>query len=104
MATTTKQAEIETYLSEKEFTHDGIGTIEIGDLSLVTVAVEWGDWKHSHIYLDRLMEKKDMLLLTESLTEEDGSDCYSSIHVYYAKEDSEKVELYRELFATVEEE
>lgn len=47
------------------------------------VEVIWGDWKHDHLWVDRLVttalkvEYKD-----EEVTEEDGSDCYSSIHKY----------------------
>lgn len=46
------------------------------------VSVTWGDWKHSHIFLDNLMKNLGYHLLEEKVTESDGSDCYSSIHIY----------------------
>ena len=46
-----------------------------------------GDWKHDHLRLDLLVQ--DYLndngirfIKSECVTEEDGSDCYSSIHYY----------------------
>ena len=50
-----------------------------------TIAVEitWGDWKHDHGFVDYLLRtifgfKK----VDEEITEEDGSDTYSSIHYF----------------------
>lgn len=58
----------------------------------VEVEIIWGDWKHDHAFVDwvfrqisgsliygerALIEKAD-----ERITEEDGSDCYSSIHKF----------------------
>ena len=51
----------------------------------IEVLVEWGDWKHSHIWLDHCMEQIGYRLLEENVTENDGSDCYSSIHIYMRK-------------------
>lgn len=50
------------------------GTIEVG--------IEWGDWKHDHALCDVLMKEIGYELDGEYETEEDGSDCYSSIHQY----------------------
>ena len=50
------------------------GTIEVN--------VEWGDWKHDHSYLDYIMKNNGYSLKSEIVTEEDGSDCYSSIHLF----------------------
>lgn len=54
------------------------------DDDVVSVSVEWGDWKHSHGFLDYLMKQLGFTLFKERVTEEDGSDTYSSIH-YYSK-------------------
>lgn len=48
----------------------------------VAIDVTWGDWKHSHGWLDHLMELRGFKLQKETVTEEDGSDCYSSTHIY----------------------
>lgn len=48
----------------------------------VVIEVEWGDWKHGHLRLDYLMNNRGYKLVEERMTEEDGSDCYSSIHYY----------------------
>lgn len=50
-----------------------------------TVTIHWGDWKHEHGYLDYVMSKNGFELVKEDVTEEDGSDCYSSIHTYRLK-------------------
>lgn len=48
------------------------------------VTINWGDWKHEHGWCDVLMEYLSYKKVAESVTEENGSDCYSSIH-YYCK-------------------
>ena len=48
----------------------------------VEIHIEWGDWKHDHAYLRFLMEQKGFVQTDENVTEEDGSDCYSAIHVF----------------------
>ena len=50
------------------------GSIEIG--------IEWGDWKHSHAFCDDLMKVLGWNCVSESVTDEDGSDCYSATHIY----------------------
>ena len=50
------------------------GTIEVG--------IEWGDWKHDHEYCDELMQENNYELIGEYEIDENGSDCYSSIHQY----------------------
>ena len=52
---------------------------------IICVGIEWGDWKHDHIYCTYLMGKKGYKEIDEKLTEENGSDCYSSIHTYIPK-------------------
>ena len=50
--------------------------------NLVQVVIEWGDWKHEHSYCDYIMRTHGFIKTDEQVTEEDGSDCYSSIHFY----------------------
>ena len=51
--------------------------------NLVTIKIEWGDWKHEHGYADYVMQQNGFVKVGEQDYEEDGSDCYSSTHVYY---------------------
>lgn len=46
------------------------------------IHVEWGDWKHDHGFLDSLMLKLGYVCISEKVTDEDGSDCYSADHIY----------------------
>ena len=48
----------------------------------IEVHVRWGDWKHDHIFLDHIMKEGGFVPTGELATEEDGSDCYSSVHYY----------------------
>ena len=49
----------------------------------VAIEIEWGDWKHEHAYADYVMRQHGFCKVDEKVTEEDGSDCYSSIHYYW---------------------
>lgn len=51
-------------------------------LPVIQVAISWGDWKHDHMWCDDLMGYLGYHKIGEQVTEEDGSDCYSSIHNY----------------------
>ena len=56
----------------------------------IEIYVDWGDWKHDHFALDWFMiEKFNLACIRNVTTEENGSDCYSSIHFY--KPESEEV-------------
>lgn len=61
---------------------------EVNDIgeNVIEINIEWGDWKHDHGYCDYLMEQIGFVRTAELVTEEDGSDCYSSIHRYANKE------------------
>lgn len=48
----------------------------------IAIEIEWGDWKHGHNYADYIMGQHGFIKTDEQVTEEDGSDCYSSIHYY----------------------
>ena len=52
--------------------------------NIVAVEVIWGDWKHDHARLNWLVTKSlNVKKIGEKLTDEDGSDTYSSIHKFY---------------------
>lgn len=48
----------------------------------IDVSVEWGDWKHDHLFLTHIMRENGYCETDEVVTEEDGSDAYSSIHTF----------------------
>ena len=48
----------------------------------VRVYIDWGDWKHEHLRCKYLMSELGYQFVDEEVTEEDGSDTYSSIHTY----------------------
>ncbi len=58
------------------------GEVSVDSEGKVTILVEWGDWKHEHGYLRYLMQQNGFREIGENITEEDGSDCYSSIHTF----------------------
>lgn len=70
------------YLTEKEADFFEVYPTELNGFPCLIVEVNWGDWKHSHGYLDYLMKEKHFLKIREDVTEEDGSDCYSANHIY----------------------
>lgn len=74
--------EIYEYLREKDADFDEVYATQINGFPCLTVEVTWGDWKHSHGYLDYLMKEKGIMKIGEDVTEEDGSDTYSVMHVY----------------------
>ena len=46
------------------------------------VSITWGDWKHEHGFCNSLMKYLGYTLFKEAVTEENGSDTYSSIHYF----------------------
>lgn len=48
----------------------------------IVVDIRWGDWKHSHLWADDLMSYLGYVKISEDVTEDDGSDCYSADHTY----------------------
>jgi len=72
-----KVATIDSILSENKLSAEvypeGIG---------VCVEISWGDWKHDHLRCDYILKQSGFLKVAEQVTEENGSDCYSSIHLY----------------------
>lgn len=53
---------------------------------IVEVSISWGDWKHEHLRCDYLMQQIGFKAISENVTEEDGSDCYSATHYYMLME------------------
>ncbi|MGN0532993.1 MAG: hypothetical protein ACI4IK_01425 [Eubacterium sp.] len=59
------------------------GEVTVSGTGLVEILIEWGDWKHEHLALNCLInENFNVVVSMEKTTEEDGSDCYSAIHLY----------------------
>lgn len=77
---------IQVYLRDNGFLHDEVWHEHIIDTTLVRIAVNWGDWKHDHGWLNSLMGHIGYELFNEILTEEDGSDTYSSEHIFVRKD------------------
>lgn len=76
-----KYEAFEKYLNDNKADYEEI----IIEGNMVAVKVIWGDWKHSHIRLDALMAKINWVLIAEDTLESDGSDAYSSVHIYMFK-------------------
>ena len=72
------QKKVDNVLKENKCWYDtwvnSDGTIEVN--------VEWGDWKHDHLFLEHIMSENNFKHIDEDVTEEDGSDTYSSIHTF----------------------
>lgn len=49
---------------------------------IVSIDIEWGDWKHEHNFADYIMSLNGFTKVSERIYEEDGSDCYSAVHYY----------------------
>ena len=61
-----------------------------GSLPVLTVKIDWGDWKHDHLRAKYLITKNFPLEhFNSETTEEDGSDCYSAIHYFMPRGDAE---------------
>ena len=75
-------SKIRSFLKENDY-YDWEEMDQIDD-DKIAISVSWGDWKHSHLRLDYLMKQLGYILIKEEETEENGDDCYSSIH-YYTK-------------------
>ena len=52
---------------------------------LIEVEIEWGDWKHDHLFLERIMRENGFTKYNHYVTEEDGDDAYSAIY-WFKKE------------------
>jgi len=68
-----------------KFEKDGSGITADFAGSTAIIEIEWGDWKHDHAYADQVMGSCGFKFIGEMVTNENGSDCYSSIHYYKMK-------------------
>ena len=50
--------------------------------NIIIVNIDWGDWRHQHLWARDLMSYLGYVQVGEVVTEEDGSDCYSAEHTY----------------------
>ena len=49
------------------------------------VSIHWGDWKHDHLFVRDIIPTTfpNSRYISGTVTEEDGSDCYSAEHCFY---------------------
>ena len=52
---------------------------------ILAVHIDWGDWKHEHLWAEQLMKYLGWAECDCVVTEEDGSDCYSATHYFCKK-------------------
>lgn len=52
---------------------------------VIRVLIEWGDWKHDHLWCEDLMGYLDYTEIDSQVTEDDGSDTYSAVHRFAKK-------------------
>ena len=52
--------------------------------NIIVVSIDWGDWRHQHLWAKSLMSYLGYGELGCEVTEENGSDCYSAVH-YFVK-------------------
>ena len=50
--------------------------------NIVIVNIDWGDWRHSHLWARDLMGYLGYKRVSFDVTDEDGSDCFSAEHTY----------------------
>lgn len=68
---------IQNYLKE----HNVYANVEEWNNQFV-IDIDYGDWKHDHLYMQHLMNKLNCKLLDKEITSSDGSDCYSATYYY----------------------
>lgn len=71
---------------EKKLAEYNVACDVYEDYCGICLEINWGDWKHEHLCAKWIAgEVLDTLglkyTITSQVTEEDGSDCYSAIHV-----------------------
>ena len=72
---------IEKYLNDHDIYPEYIDK-DVLNKKLVYVQINWGDWKHEHLYCSYLMNELGYIDCGEETTEENSSDCYSALHYY----------------------
>ena len=61
---------------------DNVLNVEKICIGGIRVNIEWGDWKHTHLWCDELMSYIGYKFMNEIETETNGSDCYSADRYY----------------------
>lgn len=70
---------LQKYLNENDLYYTDLYETE----NTFVILIEWGDWKHEHLYLNHLMNKLGLKYKNCVVTDENGSDCYSAEYEYY---------------------
>ena len=76
--------EIQKYLQE----HKIYAEVGENNEDEIVVYIEWGDWKHDHLYCIKLLEEQGYKHLWEEVEEDDGSDTYSAYHDFEKPENA----------------
>ena len=71
--------DIQAAFKERGLDVDEIYEIEDNE---VLICISWGDWRHQHLACDHIMRKLGYMKVQEVVTESNGSDCYSSEHLF----------------------
>ena len=74
-----KIREIQTAFKEVRLSVEAIYQIEENE---ILVCISWGDWKHEHLACEQIMKRLGYTQVQEVITEDNGSDCYSSEHTF----------------------
>lgn len=48
----------------------------------ILVCISWGDWKYEHLRCGSIMKGLGYMKVQEVITEDNGTDCYSSEHIH----------------------
>ena len=75
--------EVCAYLNENNADFDEVYFTEMYDAPYMVVSIVNGDWYHSHIRIDRLMEIKGFAKMEERNVVDNDGDSFSSEHYYY---------------------
>lgn len=59
--------------------------------SIIVVSIDWGDWKHEHLWCKTAMGYLGYKEIGSSITDENGSDCYSADHYFQYFEGEETI-------------
>jgi len=70
---------IQATFKEKQLS---VGAIYEIDENEVLVCISWGDWKYEHLRCDSIMKGLGYVKVQEVITEDNGTDCYSSEHTF----------------------
>ena len=71
--------ELRNYLNENDLYYTDV----YETYNTFVIFIDWGDWKHEHLYLNYLMDKLGLQYKNCVITDENGSDCYSAEYEYY---------------------